>query len=89
MLTKDKRGALLTDRKLHTESSIWLDIIYAQTRITDGRPAWEPPIMDYTAPVGDIFVKKREAVLKHTGENAARTTEIMDTITMYDLVNTH
>lgn len=48
----------------------------------DGRPVWEPPILDYSELIDEEEdEKKREAVMKYTGRDPARTTTIMDTFT--------
>ena len=44
----------------------------------DGRPIWEPPIFDYSHLIGQEYEKQREAVLKYTRSDVARTTGIMD-----------
>lgn len=45
----------------------------------DGRHVWEPPILRYTHLIGEEYEKKREAVLKHTKNDRAEATEILDT----------
>lgn len=45
---------------------------------TDGRPVWGPPVLDYAPTIGEEYEKKKEAVMKFTGNDVARTTEIMD-----------
>ena len=44
-------------------------------RNTDGRPVWEPPVFGYSCLIGDEELKRREAVVKYTGEDAAQNYE--------------
>lgn len=44
----------------------------------DKRPVWEPPIFDYSDLIGEVFEKKREAVMSFTRGDVVKTTEIMD-----------
>lgn len=43
-----------------------------------GRPASEAPILNYSALIGEEYEKRRDAILKYTGGDVARTTKIMD-----------
>ena len=47
-------------------------------RNVDGRPVWEPPILDYSNLTGDEYHKKKEALMKFTGDDVARTTKLLD-----------
>ena len=55
----------------------------------DGRPVWEPPILNYSYLIGEEYEQKREAVLKYCDGNVVRTTEILDTQEEYELLNTY
>lgn len=57
------------------------------SRTAEGRLVWEPPILDYSDLIGEEYEKKREAVLKFTGFEAGRTTEILDANIEYDLLS--
>lgn len=48
------------------------------TRNIDGRPVWEPPILNYLDLIVEEYEKFREEVLKYTGGEVVRTTEILD-----------
>ena len=52
----------------------------------DGRPAWEPPIFDYSQWIGEEYENKRTAMLKYLNDDVARTTEAMDIATEDDLL---
>lgn len=47
----------------------------------DGRPVWEPPILDYLELIGEEYEKKREAVMKYTSDDVVWTTKLMDIYT--------
>lgn len=51
-----------------------------------GRPIWEPPILNYTKLIDEEYDKKREAALKFTDGDVAKTTGIMDYHTEIELV---
>lgn len=48
------------------------------TRNIDGRPVWEPPILNYSDLIDKEYEKLREEVLKYSGDDVVRTTEILD-----------
>lgn len=47
----------------------------------DGRPAWESPASDYYNHIGEQYENKREAVMKYTNNDEAKTIAILDSIT--------
>ena len=52
------------------------------SRNIDGRPVWEPPILNYTDLIDDeTNTKRREAVMQYTNNDIAKTTDIMDVYT--------
>lgn len=57
----------------------------------DGRPIWEPPILDYSHLIdsehGQPYTKQREAVLAFTGQDVARATAILDQHEESELLN--
>lgn len=54
----------------------------------DGRPVWEPPVFDYSEWIDqEEYEKKREAMLKWTNGDVARTTDIMDIDTEFGLLS--
>lgn len=73
------------DKDVYTE---WMDEWRELSipRNCDGRPVWEPPILDYSEWIGEKYEKKREAMLKWTNGDVARTTDIMDVDTEFDLL---
>lgn len=44
----------------------------------DGRPVWEPPILDYSELIGEVYENRRETVTKYTNNNVVETTELRD-----------
>lgn len=42
----------------------------------NSRPVWEPPILDYSDVVGEVFEKKKEAVLRFTNGDVVRNDRI-------------
>ena len=44
----------------------------------EGRPVWEPPVLDLSHLIGEEYKKKRESVMKYTNNNPVLTTKIMD-----------
>ena len=49
-----------------------------KTLNSEGRPVWEPPILDLSHLIGEEYDKKRESVMKYTNNNPVLTTKIMD-----------
>lgn len=47
-------------------------------RNNDGRPICKPPILAFSAYIGEDYEKKRQALLKYKDGDVARVTEIMD-----------
>lgn len=68
------------------ESPPWTPQALPDTLRADGRPVWEPPILDYSDLIGEIYEQKREAVLDLTGGNVAKTTSLMDIYTEENLL---
>lgn len=60
-------------------------------RNVDGRPIWEPPILDYSHLIdtehGQPYTKQREAVLVFTGQDVVRATAILDQHEESELLN--
>lgn len=56
------------------------------TQNVDGRPVWEPPVLDYSELIDEAYEKKREAMVKFTNNDVARATEIMDVDTEVELL---
>ena len=54
-----------------------------------GRPVFEPPILDYSAWIGEENEKKREAVMKETGEDRPKTSQFMDNSIELDLLGVY
>ena len=52
--------------------------VWQTPRNQKGRPIWEPPAFDYSEYIYEEYEKKRKALLKYTGGDVARATEIMD-----------
>lgn len=56
----------------------------------DGRPVWEPPVLDYSHLVdtehAQPYTKRKDAVLLHTGGDIVKTTKIMDTFHELELL---
>ena len=53
----------------------------------DNRPVYSPPIFSYVSLVGEEYEKKREACLKYTCGDVARTTTILDLSVEWDLLD--
>lgn len=58
-------------------------------RNADGRPVWEPPILDHSDLIGDEYHKKREALTKFAGNDVAKTTKVLDILDEGALYRTH
>ena len=62
-----------------------------ESRNVDGRPIWEPPILDYFHLIdtehAQSYTKQREAVLAFTGQDVARATAILDQHEESELLN--
>lgn len=52
----------------------WLPRDLPQTPNADGRPVWEPPVLNFTYLIGEEYEKKAEAVMKHYRNDAAKAT---------------
>lgn len=50
-------------------------------RNLDGRPVWEPPILDYSDLIEEEYEQKRKAVLKYYRNDVVRATAFIDTDT--------
>ena len=46
-------------------------------RVSDGRPIWEPPILDYSEFLGDEYDHLSQAVMSYTKGVKARATELL------------
>ena len=44
-------------------------------RNTDDTPVWEPPVFCYSGLIGGEELRRREAVIKYTGEDVAQNYE--------------
>lgn len=55
-------------------------------RNMEGHTVWESPVFNYSHYSGDEWEKKREAVMRYTENDPAKTTRIMDA---WDQVNLH
>lgn len=62
----------------------------SEARNFDGRPIWEPPILNYShlidTPTSQSYTKRREAVLAYTYGDVDVTTSIMDEYTESELL---
>lgn len=91
-----KKRALNSPLSDINESRQWPPQALPDSLRPDSRPVWEPPILDNSDLIGEVYEKKREAVLDLTGGDAAKTTGLMDTYTeeqlfweYYDWVKTN
>lgn len=64
----------------------WTPHTLPDSKNADGRPVWEPPILEYSAIIGEEFVKKRKAMMEYTGNDVVKTTQFMDVDSEYDVL---
>lgn len=55
----------------------------------EGRPIWEPLILDYSSLIGEDYEQKWKAVLTHFNNDVAKTTKYFDFHGEYELLWTH
>lgn len=53
------------------------------------RQVWETPLFDYTKSIGEEYDKARAAVMKHTNNDVAETTRILDIDAELDLLEVY